>query len=345
MAFGTCDTHKLPRLRNFEQAQRFFNTTKPLRGNGMEPNERPMHPDRGGAYKKFRVAEVQVDGHKAYDLVFYDTPCIRYFEPNPDGSRHVSIRYYNSVSTGLFIQHHGWGKTCPTFRTTDNKEALVPYAHRSGTEYPSAFLTFDANGLLIVERSWHVQFFKTLSSDEDKQRRKEFKQKLTSLFDVLYIQEHAIRDGVENLRGGWRWQEEGDAAEDLRKFVESNDPEYTLSPATIDTLLKSCSRKLWELASRAAYAEADKAFPSYNNWDERQQYRAEREPILVRTIDMKPVITGVRDDMLVKGGFMSQNKKIVLPMFMTEPIKGHFYRDAQADVRSERELLSMYKKV
>lgn len=351
MAYGTCETHNLPTLYNFEQARDFFNRTPALRGNGMNKNERPMHPRRGGAYKKYRVAEVEAYGHKAYDLIFYDTNCIRYYEPNPDGTRHVVINFYASSSTREFMWRHGWGGGSRTLMATDGKEVYVPYCH-SRKGHPSAFLTFDINNKLITSRSWHAPLCKYFSSDEDKQRRKDFKRVLGTVFDLLYVQEYEIRAQTLRNLGKWGWRyssHRGEAARDLKCYVnaliQNPDTDYALSPNTIETLMDETALALKTRVQNLAYKEADEKYSGYTNWEDRRNFQEKRIPELIQTLDMKIPVTDVRDVFLDVCGFMTKNEHIQLPMFLPEPPKGRFFHDDNGDHFPEGYLLDKYKNV
>lgn len=354
MAYGLCEVQNLPTLNNYEQAQAFFNRTPPLKGKGMEKNERPMHPKRGGNYKKYRVAEVEAYGHKAYDLIFYNTNCIRYYEPNPDGTRHVVINYYASNSTRAFMWRHGWGGGSKELMATDGKEVYVPFCHAIAQGYPSAFLTFAPNsGRIIVERSWHAPIYKKFSSDEDKQSRKDFKRVLETVFDLLYVQDYEIRAmaiaGINNR--GWGYaSHRSEAARDLNCYVndliQNPDAEVALDPSTIECLLEETSIKLRYMAINAAAKEASEKFPNgYDAWNDRRNYREERAPQLMQTMDMKLPITATRDTFLELCGFMTKNEHVQLPMFLDEPPKGQFFHDNKGEHLSELFLLSKYKNV
>lgn len=351
MAYGTCEVHNLPSLYTFEEARGFFNRTPALRGNGMNKNERPMHPRRGGAYKKYRVAEVEAYGRKAYDLIFYDTNCIRYYEPNPDGTRHVVINYYASTSTREFMWRHGWGGDSRTLTTIAGEEVYVPYCHAT-KEHPSAFLTFDINNRLVRSRSWHAPLCKYFSSDEDKQRRKDFKRVLSTVFDLLYVQEYEIRaQTISNIhKWGWRYSAaRREASNDITNYVAAviinPDTDYALSPNTIETLIQETSVALRNRAQNLAYKEADEKYSGYTNWENRQNFQEKRIPELIQTMDMKIPITDARDTFLDLGGFMKKTKHVQLPMFLPEPPKGRFFHDDKGEHLTEAYLLSMYKNV
>lgn len=351
MAYGLCETQNLPTLYNFEQARDFFKRTPALRGNGMAKNERPMHPRRGGAYKKYRVAEVEAYGHKAYDLIFYDTNCIRYYEPNPDGTRHVVINYYASSSTREFMWRHGWGGGNKTMQTQEGNYVYVPYC-QSKPSYPSAFLTFDINNKLITSRSWHAPLCKYFSSDEDKQRRKDFKRVLGTVFDLLYVQEFEIRAQTSSNLSKWGWHYSSsrrEAANDISRYVNAvltnPDTDYAMSPNTVETLMEETALALKNRAHNLSYKETTEKYNGFTNWHERKEYQEKRIPELIQTMDMKIPITDARDVFLGLCGFMKKNEHVQLPMFLPEPPKGRFFHDRTGEHLTEAHLLDKYKNV
>lgn len=340
----TCLVEKLPHLMCFEQAQKFFNTTAPLKGNGMAKTERPMHPDRGGAYKKYRVGEVTVSGRKAYDLILFDTPVVRYFEPNLDGTRHVSIRYYNSSSTKKFVDRHGW-RSGKRFNTPDGRDAILYLAH--SPHQPSAFLTLDSNNKLILDRSWHLSFCKYFASEEDKQQRKDFKRILESLFDVLYVQEHGIR---EHARGDGLLADfvpyYGNASTDVSKYVNAimhgPDADAMLDPNTIPTLLRHAGNAFERVCDKEAWKLTDKV--KFSDYFERNKWKKNKKLDLISTANVKPAVIKVRDMLLRNAGFMNRSDVIELPQFPEHGYKGTFYRYAKRDRYTEEYLLDHYKK-
>jgi hypothetical protein len=348
MSFS-CHVHTLPYLPSYESAEGFFNKTKPMRGKSMPENERPMHHKRGGAYKKYRVAKVEVHGREAYDLILFDTPVIRYFKPNPDGSRHISLRIYPSISTTKFAQYHGWMRQ--QMLTTEGSYVYVYYPLKYKSEL-TAFLTLDIDNRLDTSRSWHQGMCKYLSSAEDKQNRKEFKKHLDVVFDLLYVQEFSIREqaaaslGKSHYYGNYTLP----IIDDLTKYVNAKiynpNADVMLHPGTLGQIVDRCAQALKEEASNEAYREMNKNPEleyNYHNWHKRQDYLEERKPQLVATLDMKKVITKVRNEMLSSCGFMKQTNKITLPLFPTERHKGSIYTDRDSSIWDERTLLGMYK--
>jgi hypothetical protein len=345
--YFSCGVHALPYLPSYEKAEALFNRTKPMRGKSMPENERPMHHKRGGAYKKYRVAKVEVHGREAYDLILFDTPVIRYFKPNPDGSRHISLSIYPSIATTKFAQHHGWMRN--VMLSTERTEVYVyyPLKYKSGV---SAFLTLDIDGRLDTSRSWHQGMCKYLSSAEDKQHRKDFKKHLDVVFDLLYVQEFSIREqaaaslGKSYYYGNYSLP----IIDDLTKYVDAKianpNADVMLHPGTLGQIVDRCAQALKEEASNEACREVSKNPEyGYHNWQARHDYVDERKPQLIATLDMKKVITKVRDEMLRSCGFMKKTNKITLPIFPTEKHTGSIYTDRDSPMWDERELLKMYK--
>jgi hypothetical protein len=218
-------------------------------------------------------------------------------------------------------------------------------------DYPSAFFTLDADNQLIVERSWNAPLCKYLSSADDKQRRKDFKRALEVLFDMMYVQEFAIR---ENARTNRVVGSETSAFRDVLEYVNAvlanPDTEDMLRPETLETMQEMASATLWYQAQNEAYKEAGELYvDDYKTrtwrYSERSDHALKRLPELVQTMDIKPIITAVRNKFLEGCGFMHKNEKVALPMFPTEKPKGELHHDRKALHMREDDLLCMYKQV
>jgi hypothetical protein len=347
----TSSINYLPALHTYEKAQEFFNRTKPMRSGCMESHERPMHPRRGGIYKKFRVAKVEVDGHEAYDLIFYHTPVIRLFKPNPDGTRHVSIRYYNTISTREFMRRQGWWRA--GLITTNGSMALIEYTHFFNSS-PSVFFTLDAKGALIVERSWHAPLCKFISSAEDKQQRKDFKRILQTVFDMLHTQEFSIREEVMTSGGRMLSSRATHAYVDVKKYVsavlDNPDTEQMLSVETITTMEEMVKNKFCIRMHSVAHEKlveqralkVDGAPRGYIwGYTDQMDFLDKVKKELAQTMDIKPSIIAVRDIFLKECGYMNKNKKVEVPTFSAEKPMGSIYRDKDGVYRNESELLRM----
>lgn len=236
-------------------------------------------------------------------------------------------------------------------QTQEGNYVYVPYCHAT-KGHPSAFLTLDINNRLIRSRSWHAPLCKYFSSDDDKQSRKDFKRVLSTVFDLLYIQEFEIRaQTLSNLsKWGWRYSSaRGEAARDIKNYVAAvlinPDTDYALSPNTIETLMEETALALKTRAQNLAYKEACEKYSGYSGWTERQNFQEKRIPELIQTMDMKIPITEARNSFLELGGFMTKNEHVQLPMFLPEPPKGRFFHDNKGEHLTEAQLLDKYKNV
>jgi len=110
----------------------------------------------------------------------YNTNVAKFYPPLNDGTRKVEMMYYSSQLTSIFMFDYCLHYQNQT--TTEGKSVVVPYVQGGyqDTE-PSATLWFDSFGKLIVDKSKHKDIYTYRSSNEDKQKRKDFKTKLDTL--------------------------------------------------------------------------------------------------------------------------------------------------------------------
>ena len=159
---------------NYQHAHDLFNKTKkPPRSKKYADNQRPLR----------RVNEdhlmLQKDPH-SYMYRFYNKEVMRLYEPNEAGEYEVAIKgVYGSTSLDLAWKFLGISSTV-SLTTTAGEQVRVPLNSeykKQGKEF-SAVLVFDKGGRLIVERSWHADVYKLVSTDDDKQARKKIKAEL-----------------------------------------------------------------------------------------------------------------------------------------------------------------------
>jgi hypothetical protein len=307
--------YNLPRIRTYAEADQFFKQTKPLRSRKYDAESvRPLHPKRGGSYMAYRVEHKVKYGRDVYDLMLYSTPVIRYFKPEADGSYFVSIRGYRTITTHKYLDRHGWGYGSKRFDTTNNTSVFVPYATALGDGLKaSAVLRFNRQGLLDVPNSWHTPFYKTFVSDDDKNRRVMFKAKIDALLDYLAVSRQTIQD-MASREGAWRYIDYrvASVAVDIRKFVESENPDDFVPQETLERMLSMAAYKMYNQARKRARTEY---------WWQTRRIQSEAT---FNSIDLNPIITGIRDDIMDSAGYMTKTRKEILPMFATE-YKGKYY--------------------
>ena len=156
---------------NYEHAHNLFtNTNKPPRSKKYNANQRPLR----------RVSEawlmLQEDNH-SYAYIINGVEVARFFEPNEDGEYEVAIKgLYNTNDINLMWKFTGIHSGM-TLETTTGEKVRVPLNHRYGDQDKqfSAFLTFNSSHQLVVEKSWHADIYRTESTAEDKQKRKDLK--------------------------------------------------------------------------------------------------------------------------------------------------------------------------
>lgn len=159
---------------NYEHAHDLFNNTrKPPRSKKYADNQRPLR----------RVNEdhlmLQKDPH-SYMYRFYNKEVMRLYEPNEAGEYEVAIKgVYGNTSLDLAWKFLGISSTVSLFTTTgDQVRVPLNSQYKKQDKEFSAFLTFNSSHQLIVEKSWHADVYKLVSTDDDKQARKKIKAEL-----------------------------------------------------------------------------------------------------------------------------------------------------------------------
>ena len=137
---------------NYKQAEELFNNTrKPPRSKKYAENQRPLR----------RVSEshlmIQKDPH-SYVIKICDVETVRFLEPESADKYQVAVRgMSNTYETDIAYRFTGLFSGI-TLDTTDGTKVRVPLNPRyfaQGKDF-SALLTFNSDGLLIVDESWHA---------------------------------------------------------------------------------------------------------------------------------------------------------------------------------------------
>jgi len=126
-----------------------------------EDNERPLH----GKYQRhYRIVKVD----QGYELHLYKQIMARFHHPDADGNELRQYSYHSSSTSKQFMDrvlNVTFDQPC---LTTTGDVALVPI--RGGLE--DTKLLFDNRNQIIVDRSTHMQLYRSISNDEDKMRNK-----------------------------------------------------------------------------------------------------------------------------------------------------------------------------
>ena len=182
-------------IPSFDEAKRHYERTPHPRARSrgdliFEENERPLD----GARQHHKRLVLNKDG--SFGVVLYETEMIRYYPPAEDGSKRVKLYHHGSVSSSAFMWRHGWSLGNGAKFDTYEGPVWVPLLcnARHPHEYWSADLVFDARDRLIVEKSWHVQMAKILTSPERKRARREVVKRFA----------HLVKFAAQTVSEAWR---------------------------------------------------------------------------------------------------------------------------------------------
>lgn len=178
---------------NYQHAQQVFNNTrKPPRSKKYADNQRPLR----------RVSEdhlmIQKDEH-SYMYRFYNKEVMRLYEPNEAGEYEVAIKgVYGNTSLDLAWKFLGISTTV-TLPTTTGDTVRVPLnsEYKKQDKEFSAVLVFDAGHRLIVEKSWHADVYKLVSTDDDKQKRKALKAELDAYVTLQMFKLPTLKENCQ----------------------------------------------------------------------------------------------------------------------------------------------------
>lgn len=184
------NTRNMHYIANYREADKFFNTTPQPRGKRWSSDERPLRDNRS---HHLRMVTGHQHGVKYYDLFLYQTPLIRYYQPNEQGEQAVWLQYFYSQSSSRFLWAHQWweGKAMPC---TDGTEFKLPIAGRNrlaealwGDEF-TVKLVFNADNKVIKSKSVHLPVFRHSSTATMRARRKLMKDKIEMMLTVVEMQ-------------------------------------------------------------------------------------------------------------------------------------------------------------
>lgn len=163
----------------------------------------------------------------------YNTNVAKFYPPLSDGTRKVEVRYYSSQLTNIFM--YDFSLHYFNQMTTEDKQVCVPYVEVGyKSDEPSATLWFTADNKLIVEKSKHRDIYTYRSSNEDKQRRKDFKAKLDTLltlamFKLDEYKDHATLKSDYGAPFGTQYHEPTSIESYRRYVVSANDTELDVN--------------------------------------------------------------------------------------------------------------------
>lgn len=170
---------------------RYNKTKKPPRSKKYNEFQRPLR----------RVTEswlmLQKDNH-SYVYIINGNEVGRFCEPNELGEAEVLVRgLYATFDIQQMHKYTGL-YSGQSFETTTGERVQVPYnPFFKGQEKDySALLTFDKDGKLIVDKSWHCDIYTYKSTEEDKNKRKALKEQLDAFVTLQMFKIGSLRDNA-----------------------------------------------------------------------------------------------------------------------------------------------------
>lgn len=178
-----------------EALNRYNNAYAPPRSKKWQP---PRMVDNARALKNTATTHQSI--HKTDEGIIYyqcyDAKVATFYPPESDGSYKVEVRWVDTQTTNKFFWQNGLNFY--SHKCADGTTARVPYVFKGRWADPeiSASLVFDVGGLLIKERSSHLDVYTNVSSAEDKAKRKAFKELFEPLITLSTFKLEDFRDNV-----------------------------------------------------------------------------------------------------------------------------------------------------
>ena len=188
-----------------EVTEKFNSIKKPPRSKKYNEFQRPLR----------RVSEnwlmLQKDPH-SYVFKLCNIEAVRVFEPNDIGEYEVALRGMHSSFDWQQMYRYTGFYNGVKLATTDGTHVSVPLNTRyfdQGKDF-SALLTFNKEGLLMLDKSWHADIYMLRSNDEDKNKRKKLKSDLDAYITLQQFKLQTIKDNARiNMRQGRPFGQDG----------------------------------------------------------------------------------------------------------------------------------------
>lgn len=257
------NTRNLPYIRNFAEAESFFNNTrKPPRSARWQGYQRPLKNSSAVHYRIERLW-----GGEAYDLVLYYTVMARFYKPDADGFERRLFRGTPTNTSHAFMANvMGVGTWYSCFDLNNNRVAAPVYdktsIHDSGDAF-SALFYFNAAGKLDTSRSSHTMHYRLVSSAHDKAERKEIKAKLANyvMLAVMRMPEY-IENVTLDVDLGKPFG--GDPREFEKSWAVQDILRGDLTRGGLDCFFEMIAQGTFDvLASKRAYAQPGFAMTDY----------------------------------------------------------------------------------
>ena len=334
------NTYNMQHLRNYQEADNYFNSKPRPRGRKWEEDARPLRDTRS---THLSIVKREVLGVECYDLMLYDTPMVRYFKPNEYGEQAVWLQYHYSTSSHKFLWSHGW-YVGMTVKDTEDNEAKIMFAtdqalhNRLIGDHFTARLVFDSNRKLIKSKSVHMPAFRKTSTATMRARRKALKQKLDVAFSIIEMQyddllktaEYDIWNGRpfdSNYKSFPQMHIVQKAVQMIEKGGDPSDDERT---HMINYMRKAAEEAIENTINRRLYDSNEVINRSY--WHRRQRTDfPERGSFRNLPDDLREMATPSQDDVrkavtnrMVAMAGLHADQRVPIPMFDTSVPKAYY---------------------
>ena len=260
------NTRLLPYIRNYKEADTYFiDTKKPPRSKRWEENERPLKNSSAHYYRLTRHR-----GGEFYDVVLYNTIMARFYKPTVEGHErrmymgHSTQTSKSFMDTVLYVSPITFMPVQPLERPyyrwdeEDKKVAVFigegkSIGHHVGMDY-SADLWFDADGLLLVDKSRALEACRLFSTAEDKARRKELRQLMEgyAMLMAMRLPEFLNENTMVSSRDTIAFNKVKSDDHGLREFVVAVKRGEQPTERHIEALVNYTDNAVSALASRRA---------------------------------------------------------------------------------------------
>jgi len=260
------NTRLLPYIRNYKEADNYFiDTNKPPRSKKWDENERPLKNVSAYHYRLIRHR-----GGEFYDVVLYNTTMARFYKPDAQGhERRLYMGHYSQTSTSfmntvLYVSPITFMPVQPLerpyYRWDEESKKVAVFIGEGkrigddmGMDY-SADLWFDADGLLLVDKSSALDAHRLVSTAEDKARRKELRQLMEgyAMLMAMRLPEFLNEKTVVSSRDTVAFSKTNSDDYGLREFVNAVKLGEQPTERHIEALVQYTDNAVSALASRRA---------------------------------------------------------------------------------------------
>jgi hypothetical protein len=299
--------------------------SKKWKSDVMHDNGKPL---RRTSEPHMAIHKRDSDGAIYYRL--YNTNILTLYPPQADGTERRTFKYVGTQTTSTFM--YDYHLNCYQVNMDDDTQACVPYVTNGGwsdNDMLTADMVFDTEGRVIRSRSSHKDVYTMVSSPDDKQKRKEFKQRLESLITLASFNMPNLIDNV-HLDGNWgapfgtQYHEPHELAQ-LKQYVRQNGASVD-DNHFIEHFMAGVQGAFNVYASKLAYNAGTYGYASFwhiDNEEERRQANTkfQEEQLakrieIVRNIDDKNFRKSLTDMLLSASGIKTGTVKKPWGQFM-----------------------------